>query len=303
MRVLRIFLAGGLALGLAGCLRVAVPTAETPAPSPSRGPVSLAALYTPGEVRAFRIVQAGITLGHSYGRYVGTDDRGRHVFETKVEIRIPARPVARSEGRILYDEQGHVVEGFERSEGAEIRFVRKDDLLVLESGRQRDEIAYAPERSAVVAIARYVILHQEIAWATMDLGARDVEARVISLSGGPAVPWSASVEETAEGLRLSTSLGETIELVGRKIARIDVPDDDLRVEVDPSATWPMWQVQGPLRLSYTPPADAPWSVRTVEIPATADAPRLAGEVLVPHGKGPHPAVLFLSGAGRQDRYG
>ncbi|RMH00456.1 MAG: alpha/beta fold hydrolase [Deltaproteobacteria bacterium] len=44
-------------------------------------------------------------------------------------------------------------------------------------------------------------------------------------------------------------------------------------------------------------------MRAVEIPATADAPRLAGEVLVPHGKGPHPAVLFLSGAGRQDRYG
>ncbi len=296
--------AAAWAVTIAGCLAGPPPQTAEPAPGAARGPVGPGALYEPGEVRAFRIVQAGYTLGHSYGRYLGPEGTGRHVFETKVEIRVPARPVARSEGRIVYDDRGAVVEGYERSDAAEIRFHRAGDTLVLESGRQREELGYEPGRSPVVAVARYVVLHQEVAWASLDLRADEVEARVLSLSGGLPVAWSAEVHERPGGnLRLETNLGETIELAGRKIVRIDVPDDELWVTAEPDAAFPDFHVRGPVHLSYTPPADATWRVRSVEIPAAEGAPRLAGELLVPEGPGPHPAVLILSGAGRQDRHG
>jgi pimeloyl-ACP methyl ester carboxylesterase len=52
-----------------------------------------------------------------------------------------------------------------------------------------------------------------------------------------------------------------------------------------------------------PPPGATFTRREVELPGQPGEPTLAGEVLIPAGKPPFPAVLFLSSTGQQDRHG
>lgn len=60
------------------------------------------------------------------------------------------------------------------------------------------------------------------------------------------------------------------------------------------------QAVGPPR-PQTPKPPFPYTVRQVEYENPVDKTKLAGELTVPEGTGPHPAVLLVTGSGAQDR--
>jgi pimeloyl-ACP methyl ester carboxylesterase len=264
-----------------------------------------------GEIRGFEFRQGGKVIGRSFGRYVGPIEGapGQHLFETRIELLVPDREPLRSVGEIVLDERGHLVRGHERSNAAEIVFERDRELLRLRSGTIEDEVGYDPERSDVAFMAHSAILHAELMFGLRKLSRGEMSWRLVSLSGGVPVEYSAvlSVPDAAkpDTAVVHTSLGEVVTLQGGRIREIRVDADQLDVsELDPTPPWPTWTVEGPRKLVYEPAPDAAFTRHEVELPGRPSEPRLAGEVLVPRGgKPPFPGVLFLSGTGRQDRYG
>jgi pimeloyl-ACP methyl ester carboxylesterase len=61
--------------------------------------------------------------------------------------------------------------------------------------------------------------------------------------------------------------------------------------------------RGPADPHLRPPPGATFTRRELELPGQPGEPKLAGELLIPAGKPPFPAVLFLSSTGQQDRHG
>ena len=191
------------------------------------------------EVREFAISQAGQPIARSWGRYAGRTPDGLHRFETRIELVAPGRATARSEVEILLDDRGALVRGFERSDAAELRFERKNDVLRTTDGTRNDEIAYTPERSDTAFMAHSAILHEEMMFALRDIVDGALGWRLISLSGGVPVEWTGQVlRTTAEGERIEidTSLGERVLIVDGRISEIWVESTDLRVvaSIDPS---------------------------------------------------------------------
>jgi pimeloyl-ACP methyl ester carboxylesterase len=279
--------------------------------SPAR---PLAGLYTAGEVRAFSFTQLGEEIGRSYGRYEGTLEReGRtlHRFTTKVELIPPGGKPLRFSSELLLDERGDLVEGWERSVAAELRFAVAPDRKLLEIEAdggleqvERAEIGYEPGTAFMGYMAT---IHEELMLALRQLSIGEIEWRLISLSAGRADPWSAKVEREGKTVVLDTSLGEEIWFEDGRITRIEVPDDELVVTTLAHPQWPDWEVSGPKTLKYSKPADASFTIRELELPGDADDELLRGEILVPdaakHGPGPYPGIVFLGGSVSADRYG
>lgn len=316
----RVALVGALALVVpGGCL--SVPSAGDGPSAPgdevvSRPPVAWSArtpgeLYARGEVRAFEMKQGGERIGTSWGRYVGPEPGTpeHHRFETRIELEIPGRRV-RSTGRLVLDERGHLVRGYERSEAAELVFERKDDTIViaLGDGSRADEIGYAPERDDAAVMAHAAILHEELMFGLRELPEGELAWRLVSLSGGPPQAWSARVRilDRTEPVtaRIETSLGEAITFRGGRILSIEASGSELEILEIPDAKWPAWTIEGPKQLRYAPPPDATFSLREVELPGASGEPMLWGEVAIPNaGTGPFPGVVFVSSTGREDRHG
>lgn len=309
---------------LPGCLKI--PTAETqvqgPDPADARASELVAwpgkppaALYTPGEARVFDLIQGGKKIGTSWGRYEGPLDGGLHRFTTRVELRPPAAntpdpnaPPAeplRSIGEIVLDARGELVRGFERSRAVELRFERSGETLVFTSGREREELGFRPG-TAFMAFA--TMFHEELMFGLRELKEGPLAWRLISLSGSLPSDWSATLtipDPTAPAIAvLNTSLGEVIHLRDGRIERVEVSADDLEVVIPAKpAAWPTWTIEAPPTLTYAPPAAATFTRRELELPGKPGEPKLVGELLIPAGKGPFPALLFLSSTGQQDRYG
>ncbi len=270
-------------------------------------------LYAVGEIRAFELHQGERLLGRSWGRYVGPEGEGdarRHRFETRTELLLPGRPEARAEGMLLLDERGRLVRGYERSDAAQLRFSRDQQLLRLTDGTREDEVLYDPERNDTAFMAHSAIFHEELMLGLRRLVEGEMEWRVISLSGGAPVEWEASLvrapAQTGGRAILRTNLGEEITFEGGRLVRTTVSASGLRVDAvpGPKAHWPAWTIEGPPTLEYAPPDDARFSIRAVELPGRPGEPVLHGEVLLPDGKSePGPAVLWISGTGREDRHG
>lgn len=274
----------------------------------------LAGLYELGSVRGFAFTQVGAEIGHSFGRYEGMierDGRTLYRFTTKVEVLPPGGTPLRFVSDILLDEHGNLVEGFERSVAAELRF-RVDpeaELLHIEADAgleqvQTSKLAYEPGTAFMGYMST---IHEELMLALRELRVGDNEWRLISLSAGRADLWSAKVERQGKTVVLRTSLGEEIWLEDGRIDRIEVPDDELVVTGIAHPQWPSWEVEGPKTLKYEQPADASFTIRELELPGQQDDVVLRGEVLVPdpavHGAGPYPGVVFLGGSVNADRYG
>lgn len=267
-------------------------------------------LYALGEVRVFELIQAGKKIGTSWGRYDGPLPGGLHRFSTRVELKMPsAAPNAgpageplRSAGEIVVDERGDLVRGFERSKAIELRFERSGDLLVFTAGREREELAF---KSGTAYMSFATIFHEELMFGLRELRVGDVGWRLVSLSGSLPTDWTAKITaQDAHSATVATNLGETITLHDGRIARVEVTADDLEVIVPAKPpAWPEWVIDAPTVLTYSPPADATFQRREVELPGQAGEPKLVGELLIPAGKGPFPAVLFLSSTGQQDRHG
>jgi pimeloyl-ACP methyl ester carboxylesterase len=274
----------------------------------------LASLYAVGEMRAFSFTQLGTEIGRSYGRYDGTverDGRTLYRFSTKVELQPPGGKPLRFASEVLLDQNGDLVEGWERSMAAELRFSVALDRQVLEieadaglAKLERAELAYEPGTAFMGYMAT---IHEELMLARRDLVLGENEWRLISLSAGRADPWSATITREGKTVVIDTSLGEEIWFEDGRITRIEVPDDELVVILLAHAQWPDWEVTGPTELKYEKPAHANFEIREVELPGDADDTTLHGEVLVPnraqHGPGPYPGVVFLGGSVSADRYG
>ncbi len=56
-----------------------------------------------------------------------------------------------------------------------------------------------------------------------------------------------------------------------------------------------------LKRPQTPVPPFPYETRDIEFASEADGVRLAGTICIPEGNGPHPAVVFITGSGPQDR--
>lgn len=314
-------------LALCGCLQVPPPGSPSVAPEADGASEStvvhtaqpLDGLYEIGEIRGFEFTQVGQTIGRSFGRYEGPverDGQTLHRFSTRVELIPPNGEPLRFASELLVDDKGDLVEGWERSMAAELRFSVVPDkaapgkqVLSIEADAglpeiETAELGYAPGTAFMGYMST---MHEELMLARRDLVAGTNEWRLISLSAGRADPWSAEVEKRGKTIVLDTSLGEEIWLEDGRISRIEVPDDDLVVTTIAHARWPEWEVTGPSALNYEQPADASSSIRELELPGKADQPVLRGEILVPdpavHGRGPHPGVVFLGGSVSADRYG
>lgn len=272
----------------------------------------LTGLYERGELRAFEFVQEGTVIGRSFGRYEGTVERAgqtMHRFSSRIELLPPGTKPLRWSSELLFDEQGRLVEGFERSVAAELMFRSTPELLQIEARSglpeiHSDELGYEGDTAVMGYMAT---LHEELMFATHTLRAGDNEWRLISLSAGRADPWSAKVEQRGETLVVQTTLGEEIWLERGRITHVEVPEDKLVVRPMAHAQWPEWDIEGPTTLRYQPPAAASFTIRPTELPGQADDSELRGEVLIPdpakHGAGPYPGVVFLGGSVEADRYG
>ena len=299
-----------------GCLRVPVADATAPAldaPSEqSTGPVVLwpgrdpGTLYPKGEIRGFRIEQGGQLIGRSWGRYVGADADGHHVFETRIELLPPSMDPVRSEGRLVIDADGDLVTGYERSGVAELSFVRDGEKLTISDGTVEDELQFA---DGTAYLAHGALLHTEMMFGLRRLVAGELSWRVVSLSGGPPFEWSAEVEVAAEHpgqtTILLTNLGERITLLDGRLIELETTGAAQRVVQQVSPSWPSWTIEPPKRLVYTLPADATFRIESLEIEGREGEPTLAGELLLPQvtEPGPGPAVLFLARMAGEDRYG
>jgi pimeloyl-ACP methyl ester carboxylesterase len=308
-----------LLLTLGGCLQVP-PAGSSVEPEdgeeanmvePAR---ALAGLYRVGEVRGFEYAQYGQTIGRSLGRYDGPverDGRTLHRFSTRVELLVPGSSALRFASELLLDERGDLVEGWERSKGAELRFAvaadRAELLIEANDGLPKAQSATLRFPPGTAFMGYMATLHEELMLALRELNLGENEWRLISLSAGRADPWSAKVDKRGKAVVLDTSLGEEIWLEQGRIVRVEVPDDQLVITAMAESQWPAWEVEGPRKLEYEVPAGAWFSIREVELPGVGDEPLLYGDVLVPDpkrfGEGPHPGVVFLGGSVSADRYG
>ena len=309
-------------LVLSGCLQAPPTGDETEAPGLAETPETTIAaaaraipeLYRPGEIRGFEFTQSGQLIGRSIGRYDGPverDGQTLHRFSTRVELLPPDAEPLRFASELLVDARGDLVEGWERSMAAELRFHVASDQALLHieadaglSDNQTAELGYAPGTAFMGYMST---LHEELMLAQRELTIGDNEWRLISISAGRADPWSATVGKQGNTVVLDTSLGEEIWLEEGRITRIEVADDQLVVTTMAHPRWPDWEVTGPQALRYTKPAGASFEIRPVELPGAADEPVLHGDVLVPdprkHGPGPYPGVVFLGGSVSADRHG
>src|SRR5690606_39183464 len=243
----------------------------------------------------------------------GTPPHRRHRFETRTELLLPGRPPARAEGLLLLDDRGALVQGHERSDAAELRFERKDDLLLLTDGQQQDELLYEPERHDTAFMAHSAVFHEELMLGLRRLAEGAMTWRVISLSGGAPVEWEATLarapQEPGGRAVLRTNLGEELTLEHGRLLRSRVDAAGLDIEaMTGTVAWPDWEITGPPRLPYEPAATARFTTRGLELPGRTDEPARFGELLAPQdatipAAGPAPAVLWISGTGREDRHG
>lgn len=308
------------AAALTGCLKI--PAGDAPQ-DPGAAASSVPALawpgkppgqlYAPGELRVFRLIQGGKQIGTSWGRYDGPEGE-LHRFSTRTELTpqssapntqpSPPDPL-RSAGEILLDARGDLVRGFERSKAVELRFDRQGDTLVFTSGREREELGF---KSGTAWMAFATILHEELMFGLRPLPEGNLAWRLVSLSGSLPTDWSATLARPDPGQPTTavvrTNLGEVIHLRDGRIQRVEVSADDLEVIVpaNPPA-WPTWTIDAPPTLSYAPSPGATFTRRELELPGQPGEPQLAGELLIPAGKPPFPAVLFVSSTGQQDRHG
>ena len=275
---------------------------------------ALAELYAVGEVRGFSFTQVGEVIGRSFGRYEGPLHRGGptlHRFSTRIELLPPGGKALRFASEVVLDARGDLVEGWERSIAAELRFVVNAEEHVLEieadAGLPDKEHAQLTYEPGTAFMGYMSTIHEELMLGLRELDAGENEWRLVSLSAGRADMWSGTAAREGKTVIIDTSLGEEIWLEDGRITRIEVPDDKLVITTIAHAQWPEWEVEPPQGLRYTKPADASFEIRPIELPGKADEPILRGEVLVPdpavHGPGPHPGVVFLNGSVSADRYG
>jgi len=294
------------------CLKVPGPDPTAPEPATEAAPPAVlwpgsdpGSLYEVGEVRGFRIEQGTQLIAKSWGRYVGLDAAGLHVFETRIELHAPGVEPVRSVGRLRLDERGALVDGFERSRVVELNFKREGDVLTISDGTRSDEIAFDDDTAY---IARGAVLHTELMYGLRRLVEGALDWRVVSLSGGPPFAWSAEVvrfpAQPGGSATVHTNLGERVTLERGRLMELKTDEAAQLVVPMREAVWPEWTIASPQRLVYTPPPGAKFDIKPLEIDGGRDEPTLAAELLVPHGRAtPRPAVLFLSRMAGEDRHG
>jgi pimeloyl-ACP methyl ester carboxylesterase len=290
------------------------PAAAAATKEPARGPVVAwtgrgpGDLYEPGLVRGFEIHQGGVLVGHSWGRYLGPQGK-THVFETRIELLPPGSDPMRSEGRLVLDERGRLISGYERSVAAELKFHVEDDAVMITDGKRSDEIGYTPDRYDTAVMAHGALLHQEIMFGLRKISEDPMAWRIVSLSGSAPFEWEAEMLTVPAGpdqpYRLQTNLGEEITLIGGRIVEIEAVSAAQKVvAMRGEVPWPEWTVSGPQKLRYEMPADARFQRKELELAGRAEEPKLYGELLVPLGaEDPRPGVLFLGRMAGEDRYG
>ena len=320
---------------VSGCLPTPTPTTDAASASPtaveggkagdrlSKAAV-VAELYEVGEVRAFEYRQAGKLIGRSFGRYEGpveVDGRTLHRFSTRLERSVDGRAmqalslagpgdaeqagVFLGQGELWVDGEGRLVRAYERSEAAELRLRVVDGTLEAEAvtGVPRDERWSHPVDPDAAFLGYMTGFLEEFMLATHELQRGEQSWPLISLSTGEVQRWEGRVQQTSAGLELRTEMGERIRFEGGRVTFVEVPDIQLEVRPIEDAVWPTWEIEAPEQIRYAPPADARFTIRALELPGRNDDRRLAGEVLVPAGEGPFPAVVFLGGSAPTDRHG
>ena len=270
-----------------------------------RGPGEL---YEVGEVRGFEIFQGGVLVGRSWGRYIGREGHA-HIFETRIELLPPGDDPLRSEGRIVVDDAGRLISGFERSVAAELTFSVDDGAVVITDGQRTDDIGYTPDRYDTAYMAHGALLHQELMFGMRRIGDDPMAWRIVSLSGSAPVEWEGelvTVPATPDDpYRIRTNLGEEITLRGGRIVEIEAASAAQQVvAMEGKVAWPTWEIPASTKLAYTMPRDARFQRKEVELAGQPTDPRLYGELLVPLGaEDPRPGVLFLGRMAGEDRYG
>lgn len=312
-----------LALGSSGCATIPVASADPAGEDEHREVVSaackIADCYAEGEVREFVLAHRGRDIATSWGRYVGpvtVEGRTLYAFESRFESQMGVEEggeALRSALDLWFDDQGRLVKA--REVGATARLdieVRGEELRAVEDTglptalEQRTRVSPYPQNAGVMGYMTLIL--EELMLAQRSLSPGLETWPLVSLSSPGVREWSASValqDPVGPQLALQTNLGEHIIFSGGKITRLEIPDDQLSVEVrHPPGPWPQWRPEGPKALQYR--TDPALEMRELQIPRSAADPELAGEIVMARGTSgtqSRPGVLFLSGSVPVDRYG
>ncbi len=185
-------------------------------------------------------------------------------------------------------------------------------ILLAACGGANDETQAPPDETATEAPAQPDIARDGITAASIT-GDWSGELKV---PGGPTLPLIFHIEEAEDG-GFSVSLDSPLQ------GAMGIPGENARIEEGAfKASFPVvgaefmaepgegdtlkaaWMQGLPLPIAFNrpqEPTERPYVIEEVSFPGGAEGVTLAGELTLPEGEGPFPAVVLISGSGPQDR--
>jgi predicted alpha/beta hydrolase len=243
-----------------------------------------------------------ITRGRCLGRIEDPEDGS--LWHLVAQLQAPDDAHPSWELHTWLDERGHPCHAELRTPELVTRFSWHEGTMVVR--RLGDQLALADAAAMWVTpthalYVREVMLRlgvgvgpvvQQSVWlpeqdqsATLELELAQLDAEHAQASAGSTVLALEGVAGGLAGLRIAAVMAGDA-LIYRPLADQELADFLPAVPIP----------------RYVAPDDL--TLVPIEIPATSKgAPKLAGELVLGAGEGPRPAVLFLGGAGPQDRYG
>ena len=266
-------------------------------------------VWTKGTTHYYGLRKGGKEIGFSWGRYVGAvTHKGRkaHKFRCKTSLSMaklgmPTMPDLKVVSELYTDDRGRALHHQLRTNMLGLSTLDFTEKGVALKTMGRSRLLKLPY--AMPLLTNNHVLHLEIFLTLLDLKPDRRRAfKIFSTNVGIPIDY---IFETKPGgrageLLLIDNFGETITLAGGKITKIVQKTAGITVTLEKRGE-PHVHLGVQKPLTYHRPKNANWRDREVGVPGR-DVP-LAGTLSLPVKPGKHPAVLFWSGSGVQDRHG
>lgn len=269
----------------------------------SRAAADVAALC--GETaRSFAVLDAqGNAVAHNHGACLGRDAAGHH-FITQV---IPtSSPQPDYELHVWIDHAGAMTQAEMRTGQATLLLEwREEGLLVDRMGRTR---MLQPEPGAWFIPAHAIYLRELMSRLAIDtqrsvvLETEDTSELELRMAPDPGESGAtAPTRLESDVITVELAYPRQTAVAGLHYKSVRTRDGRELYRAVEAATLRPDAVPAIPQLAYAPPAGL--TIEAVTVEADKGGPRLAGEVVFKPGEGRRPGIIFLSGAGPQDRYG
>ncbi|MBI3983200.1 MAG: alpha/beta fold hydrolase [Gemmatimonadetes bacterium] len=254
------------------------------------------------------IRDAGILRMFTAGKEIGRERFVRAPDYLETETAIPVLAV-KIRTRASYDPRGRLT----RYEARVFRLPQDSLLQTYQARMERDSVRVAlhaggRDTSWVVAAQVDAVAASQSLAVFGDLvhraAARDTVFRLWSAERNAALRVSVrhqsdTIQLDLDGLTITATIGPD----GRT-RTFDIPAQRVHVERAPTPDLPDLPGLERPAADYSVPADAPYTAEEVRIPVrpvSGEPFELAGTVTLPKRRGPHPAVVMITGSGAQDR--